>query len=190
MRTWIALLRGINVVGRRKLLMRDLAAIFARCGFCSVRTYIQSGNVVFQSARGSARTLAAQIGGLIDKKSGFRPHVIVLAVRELAEAIRANPFPQAHADHKALHLFFLSERPARPDLKSLARLRAGREAFALKGAVFYLYTPHGFPQCALHDKVERFLGVPATGRNWRTVNQLLLLAGTAAPSAKRHEKSV
>lgn len=188
MKTWIALLRGINVVGRRQLLMKDLAAILARGGFRSVRTYIQSGNAIFESARGSARTLATQLGELIEKKSGFRPHVIVLSVPELAEAIRGNPFPQAHADHKSLHLFFLSGRPARPDLESLARLKAGREAFELKGAVFYLFTPHGFPQCALHDKVERFLGVHATARNWRTANQLLLMAATPAvrqPSGRR-----
>ncbi|HXY96896.1 MAG TPA: DUF1697 domain-containing protein, partial [Steroidobacteraceae bacterium] len=114
LKTWIALLRGINVVGRRTLLMKDLAAIFERDGLESVRTYIQSGNVVFESARGSARTLAARIGTLILAKSGFKPHVIVLSVAELAEAVSGNPFPQADADHKTLHLFFLSERPARP----------------------------------------------------------------------------
>lgn len=190
MKTWIALLRGINVVGRRKLLMKDLAAIFEHGGLRSVRTYIQSGNVVFQSARGSARTLATLLAELILKKSGFQPHVIVLSVPELAAAIRGNPFPQAHRDHKSLHLFFLSGRPARPDLESLARLKAGREAFELRGAVFYLYTPHGFPHCALHDKVERFLGVQATARNWRTANQLLLMARAPMPSAKRHEKAV
>lgn len=190
MKTWIALLRGINVVGRRKLLMKDLAAIFERGGFSSVRTYIQSGNVVFQSARGSARTLSTGIGALILKHSGFEPHVIVLSVAELAAAVRGNPFPQAEADHKSLHLFFLSARPARPDLDALARLKVGREAFELKGTVFYLYTPHGFPQCALHDKVERFLGVDATARNWRTANQLLALSRTPPPSAERQQKPV
>ena len=189
MKTWIALLRGINVVGRRKLLMKDLAAIFERAGFEYVRTYIQSGNVVFESARGSARTLAAGIGELILKKAGFRPHVIVLSVAELERAVRGNPFPQADADHKSLHLFFLSERPARPDLDSLARLKVGREGFELRGAVFYLYTPHGFPQCALHDKVERFLGVNATARNWRTANQLLAMSGGPPPSGKRKQES-
>lgn len=190
MKTWIALLRGINVVGRRKLLMKDLAALFERGGFHSVRTYIQSGNVVFQSARGTARTLATRIGGLILKQAGFQPHVIVLSVRELADAVKGNPFPEANADHKTLHLFFLSARPARPDLASLTRLKAGREAFALKGTVFYLYTPHGFPQCALHDKVERFLGVPATARNWRTANQLLQMSAAPVDSAQRTQKSL
>ena len=189
MKTWIALLRGINVVGRRTLLMKDLAAIFERGGFESVRTYIQSGNVVFESARGTAPTLAAEIGALIEKKSGFRPHVIVLSVAALERAIRGNPFPQADADHKSLHLFFLSRRPARPDLEALARLKVGREAFELKESVFYLYTPHGFPQCALHDKVERFLGVEATARNWRTANQLLSMSRGPLTSGKRKKKS-
>lgn len=190
MRTWIALLRGINVVGRRTLLMKDLAAIFASAGFGAVRTYIQSGNVVFQSARGSAPALAEAIGELILKKSGFKPHVIVLSVAELARAVRGNPFPQADADHKSLHLFFLSKRPRRPDLAALARLKAGREALELKGSVFYLYTPHGFPQCALHDKVERFLGVDATARNWRTAKQLLSMSREPPPSGKRQQKAV
>lgn len=166
--------------------MKDLVALLERAGLRSVRTYIQSGNVVFQSARGGARTLAGEIGELVLKKSGFRPHVIVLSARELAHAIVANPFPGAHADHKSLHLFFLARRPARPDLDSLARLKAGREAFDLKGAVFYLYTPHGFPQCALHDQVERFLGVHATARNWRTVNELLRMTQPPQPSGRRN----
>jgi uncharacterized protein (DUF1697 family) len=185
LKTWIALLRGINVVGRRKLLMKDLAALLEAGGLRSVRTYIQSGNVVFASTRGSAPTLAAQIGELILRKSGFRPQVMVLSVAELAGAVSGNPFPHADADHKSLHLFFLSAKPLRPDLEALTRLRRGREGFALEGKVFYLYTPHGFPQSELHDKVERFLGVHATGRNWRTANQLLLMAQTALPSAKR-----
>jgi len=187
-KTWIALVRGINVVGRRKLLMKELAAIFERGGFRAVRTYIQSGNVVFQSGHGTAATLAAAIRALISKRAGFEPQVMVLSGRELAAAIAANPFPEAHRDHKSLHLFFLSARPPRPDLDSLARLKVGREGFALVGKVFYLYTPHGFPQCALHDKVERFLGVHATARNWRTANELLAMSAAPARSAKRQQE--
>lgn len=185
LKTWIALLRGINVVGRRQLLMKDLAATIERGGFSCVRTYIQSGNVVFQSSHGSARSLAAGIGALIYKRAGFEPQVMVLSRRELAAAVRGNPFPEADTDHKSLHLFFLSARPARPDLESLTRLKKGREGFVLAGKVFYLFTPHGFPQCALHDRVERFLGVHATARNWRTANALLAMSAAAPPSAKR-----
>jgi len=176
LKTWIALLRGVNVVGSRRLLMKDLTAMLTGDGLGAVRTYIQSGNVVFECAGGSARTLAARIAALIHAQAGFETRVMVLSCAALASAVRANPFPQAQRDHKSLHLFFLARRPPRPDLAALRRLRSGGDAFALKGGVFYLYTPQGFPNSALHDKVERLLGVYATGRNWRTANQLLALA--------------
>lgn len=182
MKTWIALLRGVNVVGKRKLPMKDLSAILQKAGFSGVRTYIQSGNVVFQSSRGSAQTLAARIAQSILGRFGFAPQVMVLSGPRLAAAIRGNPFPGADADPRSLHLFFLSEHPPDPDLKSLARLKSGREAFALKAGVFYLHTPDGFADSAVQGKVERFLGVPATARNWRTVNQLLQMSlGLASP---------
>ena len=180
MKTWIALLRGVNVGGARKLPMKDLVALLERAGFSSVRTYIQSGNVVFQSSKGTARALSTRIAELILKKFGFQSEVLVLSLRDLTEAIKGNPFPQADDDHKSLHLFFLSERPRDPDLKSLATLKSGREAFALVGAVFYLHTPDGFVDSKLAARAERLLGVQATARNWRTVNQLLQLATPAS----------
>lgn len=173
MKTWLALLRGVNVVGRNKVPMKELVSALESAGFRSVRTYIQSGNVVFQSADGTARTLGSQIAQLIDKRFGFTPRVLVLSGAELARAIRGNPFPEANRNHKALHLFFLAARPRKPDLDSLAKLDAGREAFVLKGGVFYLYTPDGFADSVLGSRVERCLGVPATARNWRTANELL-----------------
>jgi uncharacterized protein (DUF1697 family) len=189
LKTWIALLRGVNVLGSRKLPMKDLIATLERAGFASVRTYIQSGNVVFQSAEGPARPLSTQIAQLIQKKFGFQPQVMVLSERELAAAVSGNPFPAAAVDHKLLHLFFLSERPSNPDLDSLARLKTGSEAFVLKGAVFYLHTPQGFSISKVRSKIERCLGVHATARNWRTANQLLEMSrepsGDKAPISKR-----
>jgi len=171
--TWIALLRGINVVGRNKVPMPALAAALERARFRSVRTYIQSGNVIFQSAAGTARTLGRRIAQLVLREFGFTPEVMVITAAELARAVRGNPFPGAHRDHKSLHIFFLAATPTEPDLESLAKLDAGREAFALKGDIFYLYTPDGFADSVLRPRIERCLGVPATGRNWRTANQLL-----------------
>jgi uncharacterized protein (DUF1697 family) len=91
--------------------------------------------------------------------------------------VQGNPFPGALENHKLLHIFFLSETPTKPDLASLSKLDAGREAFALKNGVFYLYTPDGFPDSVLRARFERSLGVQATGRNWRTVNELLRMVG-------------
>jgi uncharacterized protein (DUF1697 family) len=172
-KTWVALLRGVNVVGANKVPMKALAAAFERAGFHSVRTYIQSGNVVFQSSGGSAPTLSRRIARLVQEQFGFEPKVMVMSGAELTAAVRGNPFPGAHDNHKLLHLFFLSARPVKPDLKSLSSLEAGREEFALKGSVFYLYTPDGFADSIIRSRFERCLGVAATGRNWRTANELL-----------------
>jgi uncharacterized protein (DUF1697 family) len=153
--------------------MKELAAAFEGAGFGSVRTYIQSGNVVFQSRTGTARTLGTRIARLVLEEFGFEPRVMVISGQELAAAIRGNPFPAAHQNPKLLHLYFLAERPQKPDLESLAKVDAGREKFVLKGAVFYLYTPDGFADSVLQSRVERSLGVAATARNWRTANELL-----------------
>jgi uncharacterized protein (DUF1697 family) len=167
------LLRGINLGGRNKVPMKALATALEQAGFRAVRTYIQSGNVIFQTSGGSARTLGERIAQLILAEFGFAPQVMVISRQELARAVRGNPFPAAHKNHKLLHIFFLSATPTKPDLESLSKLDAGREAFALKNGVFYLYTPDGFPDSVLRSRFERCLGVHATGRNWRTANELL-----------------
>jgi uncharacterized protein (DUF1697 family) len=175
--TWLALLRGINVVGRNKVPMRTLASALESGGFQSVRTYIQSGNVLFRTSSSDPRALARRIERLVARNFGCAPTVLVISKAELAAAIRGNPFPGAHQNHKLLHLYFLTARPKCPDIDSLSRLDAGREAFKLKGSVFYLWTPDGFPDSILRSRIERCLGVAATARNWRTVNELLKLLG-------------
>src|SRR5207302_9803486 len=82
--------------------------------------------------------------GAVHKAKGFHPKVVVLNVKELERAASNNPFPKAESQPKTLHLFFLSEEPLCADLASLKRLRSGKEAFALRGKIFYLHTPDGF----------------------------------------------
>ena len=173
--TWLALLRGINVVGRNKVPMKALASALESAGLRNVRTYIQSGNVVFSSASSDPGALAAKIARLVERKFACAPTVVVISKSQLATAIRANPFPEAQRNHKLLHLYFLASSPKSADIDSLTRLDAGREAFVLKAGIFYLWTPDGFPDSVLRSRVERCLGVPATARNWRTVNELLKL---------------
>jgi uncharacterized protein (DUF1697 family) len=173
--TWIALFRGINVGGHRLLPMKDLVALLERDGFEGVRSYIQSGNVVLRSSKGSATALARRIADLVRRSHGFAPQVFLLSAPELERAVAANPFPDAAADPKALHLFFLSEAPRAPDVESLHRLKTGKEVFALAARVFYLHTPDGFGVSKLAARAERLLGVDATARNWRTVQTLLAM---------------
>lgn len=180
MSTWIALFRGINVGGHGTLPMKELTALFERAGYTGVRTYIQSGNVVFRSAKpATSPALARRIGRLVTAARGIEPYVSVLSLRELSAAVAANPFSDADADPKSLHLFFLHEAPRSADIEALHALKAGRESFKLKARVFYLYTPGGFGTSRLATAAERLLSVEATARNWRTVNRLLEMAQAA-----------
>jgi uncharacterized protein (DUF1697 family) len=176
MKTYIALLRGINVGGSHILPMKALRALLEERGCADVRTYIQSGNVVFRSAVSDAGRLATALTTAVSRSHGFEPRVLILSQRELESAAAGNPFAEADQAPKSVHLFFLAERPQKPDLKSLDVLKAPGERFALKGRAFYLHTPDGFGTSKLAGRVERLLGVEATARNWRTVQTLLEMA--------------
>ena len=175
MKTYIALLRGINVGGKGLLAMTELAAILETLGSRNVTTYIQSGNAVFQHKDSETDTsrLAKDMTAKIAKSRGFAPHVLVLEAKEFKRAVAGNPFPEAAADHKSLHLFFLDSKPARATLKLLAGIKSESERFELRGNVFYLHAPDGIGRSKLAANVERKLGVAATSRNWRTVCKLL-----------------
>ena len=176
MNTFIALLRGINVGGNNILPMRELVAVLEALSLSHVKTYIQSGNVVFQSQHKNLKELSPAISAAIGKSHGFTPHVLLLDLPAFQEAIAANPFPEAEREPKTLHLFFLDEIPPNPDLESLERLKAENERYRLINNVFYLHAPAGIGRSTLAEKVEKVLGVAATARNWRTVNKIMSIA--------------
>lgn len=173
MATWIALLRGVGG-GIRPLPMRDLVTALEGIGLKDVRTYIQSGNVIFTSTKAAPR-LAGEIERCIEKKFGFHSTTFVLSVRDLQRAAAGNPFAQADAEPKTLHLFFLAKPAKAAQLDAMNELKAKSEQFALTSKVFYFYTPQGFGISKLAAKAGRLLGVDTTARNWRTVGKLLEL---------------
>jgi uncharacterized protein (DUF1697 family) len=177
--TYIALFRGINVGGSHMLPMKDLKVVLEQNDCLDVRTYIQSGNVIFRSAVADVERLAKRVTGAVSKSHGFEPRVLVLTRTELAKAAAGNPFSEAHENPQSVHLFFLAEPPRKPDLKACEALRANTERFVLKGNVFYLHTPDGFGRSKLAARAERLLGVAATARNWRTVTTLLDMSKVA-----------
>jgi uncharacterized protein (DUF1697 family) len=176
MKTIIALFRGINVGGRNKLPMRDLVAVLEDLGLTDVKTYIQSGNAAFHADGVDSAELSDAITATIQKRHGFAPQVLLLGISDLAEAIAANPFPEAETDPKMLHLFFPASMPPAPDLDSLAKIQLDSEQFALKGTVFYLHAPDGIGRSKLAAKVEKALGVPVTARNWRSATKIMEMA--------------
>lgn len=176
MDTYIALFRGINVGGHNKLRMKELRALLEDLGCQNVRTYIQSGNVVMQCEEDDPQALAARIGAEVQARHGFKPDVLLLELETLKEAIADNPFPEAESEPRSLHLNFLASVPQDPDMEALESARKESERFELKGDVFYLHAPDGIGRSKLARNAERWLGVPMTGRNWRTVSKIMALA--------------
>jgi uncharacterized protein (DUF1697 family) len=176
MNTVIALLRGINLGGYNKLPMRDLTRLLAEMGLVNVQTYIQSGNVVLQTDRTNLPELAQEVSAAIEARHGFRPQVMLLRLVDLETAVSHNPFPEAQADHKTLHFYFLESVPTTSDLAELEAVKSDTEQFQLIETVFYLHAPDGIGRSKLAAKVEKALGVATTARNWRTVNKMLEMA--------------
>jgi len=173
MKTWIALLRGINVGGHHRLAMKDLVSEMESLGLRDVRTYIQSGNAVFRSKETEASRLSDRIAGAIESSHGFRPRVLVVSLETVRAALKASPFQPADAGAKTVHLFFLTEPAKHPDRRALDAAKADTEAYALTERVFYLQAPDGIGRSRLAEKAERLLGVQATARNWRSVRKIL-----------------
>lgn len=162
----IALFRGINVGGRNLIPMKELVLIMEEAGAVNIRTYIQSGNVVFEGLP-SAGEKAVQ---LIEAKLGFKPEVLVLRAEDLEQAIRNCPYPEAEG--KACYFFFCKSEPGNFDQGKLETLKADSEDYLLKDRVFYLHAPDGSGRSKLASNVERCLGVTTTARNLNTVRKL------------------
>jgi len=172
MTTWIALLRGINVGGNNVLPMAEFRSELESLNLKNVRTYIQSGNVVFDSAVKSPSSLATKIGERIEKQHGFRPPIFILNREDLLSAIESNPFTQATSEPKTLHFCMLAEPATDPDLQALDRVKTATESYKLINSVFYLHTLDGIGRSKLAANIERCLGVATTSRNYRTIDKL------------------
>jgi uncharacterized protein (DUF1697 family) len=181
MNTYVALFRGINVGGNNLLPMKELAAVLEDLGLKEVRTYIQSGNVVFRAEAEDKRELGRDIGVAIGKSHGFVPKVLILSIQDFRDAVVSNPFPEGEGEPKSLHLFFLESPPASPDLERLASLKSESERYMLLGGVFYLLAPEGIARSRLASNAEKALGVTVTARNWRSANAILGLALRGTP---------
>lgn len=176
MNIYVALFRGINVGGNNPLPMKELVAALENIGARKVRTYIQSGNAVFERAEPNGGDLSRQLSAEIDKRCGFAPQVLLLTREALANAIAENPFPEAAIDPSSLHLGFLASAPERPNLEKLSALRKDGERYWLAERVFYLHAPAGVGRSQLAANAEKLLGVAMTVRNWKTVCKVMEMA--------------
>jgi uncharacterized protein (DUF1697 family) len=171
---YISMLRGINVGGHKRVKMDDLRKSFEGLGFEQVKTYIQSGNVVFKAGKTSSVALGKKIEARIVSDFGFSASVIVRTGAELGETIAANPFlTQRGIDQEKLHVTFLSEVPATPALKKLAEFTVAPDQSQCVGKEIFFYLPNGFSASSLWKVPwEKALAVVTTTRNWKTVNAI------------------
>ena len=172
---YIAMLRGINVSGQKIIKMEKLRASFETLGFNSVRTYVQSGNVIFQASKTSSDILSKSIEGKILSNFGFSVPLVLRSSDEMKKIANDNPFlTDRGIDHSKLHITFLSELPAKAVLGKLNALNAVPDQFRIKGREVYLYCPNGYGRSKLSNaSFEKLLSVQATTRNWKTVKTLV-----------------
>lgn len=172
----IALLRGVNV-GGNTLKMERLRAICDELGFRGARTYMQSGNVVFDAPGATAaleRALAAALAGELR----LAPAVLVKRVREFGPVIEENPFlARVGIDPAKLHVTFLAGNAPRDAMERLEAINRPPVEFVVAGKLVYLYCPLGYGEIKLtNNAIEKALGLGATTRNWNTVNMLYAMA--------------
>ena len=174
--TFIALLRGVNVGGKNILPMKALRNAMENAGFGNVRTYIQSGNIVFESSEANRATLASQVSRCIKASHGFEPLTHILSAAQLRQAIEENPYASRDVEANQVHFYFLERTPSQGVLEQAQQLAANEEECAIIGSVFYLFTPNGIGRSKLAARAEKTLGVAATARNLRSALKILNLA--------------
>jgi uncharacterized protein (DUF1697 family) len=175
---YVAMLRGINVSGQKIVKMEKLRDTFQALGFRRVKTYVQSGNVIFESSTTSPQILSKKIREKILNDFGFPALLVLRTSGEMIQIISNNPFlKEAGIDQSKLHVTFLSEVPTKTALSKIASMEAGSDQFRDHGREIYLYCPGGYGRTKLSNSAfEKHLFVAATTRNWRTVNTLAQLS--------------
>jgi uncharacterized protein (DUF1697 family) len=170
---YVALLRGINVGGKNKLSMKDLAEIFAQCGCGEVKTFIQSGNVVFTAPTSLCSGLADKVSKQIEKRFGHKPPIILRSQQQMLEIVRNNPFLEPGVDHKSLCVMFLADRPNAVQIAKLDPDRSPGDEFFVRGQDIYMHVKSMADTKLTNAYFDSKLKTISTARNWRTTVTLL-----------------
>jgi uncharacterized protein (DUF1697 family) len=177
--TYIAFLRGINVSGHKSIKMDELRKIFEKMGYKNVRTYIQSGNIVFESSKSKNEALAKKIEAGLEKSLGYDVTVVIRTKDEIENVIKNYPFGKVkNPESYKTDVAFLSAEPEKSTAKELELLSSKDETFKVIGTNVYTLRnlSKSFPDTLLGKNIlEKKLKVRATIRNWNTVNKILTI---------------
>jgi uncharacterized protein (DUF1697 family) len=171
---WISMLRGINLGGHNKISMPVLARLFETLGLSGVKTYLQSGNVLFDSDGKSSEEISALIETGIMNAFGYDVQVFLRTPADFKRILVNNPFVHGRNEEPSkLHVTFLYRLPSQSDWDKLGPAIQDSDEFAGGQQEVFLFCPNGYGRTKLSNSFfERKLGQPATTRNWKTVNAL------------------
>ena len=178
MSKYIALLRGINVSGQKKILMKDLKQLFLELSFENVETYIQSGNVVFSTAAASVHKIEDSIKKAIKERFGHEVEIVVRTHKQLLAILEKNPYkdPELLASNKVYYVL-LKQTPEAHQLALFKTQTYENEVCTIIDNCGYLVCYNGAGRAKLNNNlIEKKLKVTATSRNHRTMLKLLALS--------------
>lgn len=176
MTTYIAFLRGINL-GKRNVKSDELRSIFSDMGFENVRTYIASGNVLFDAKEKDSEKLTKKIEKGLEDKLGYKVIAFLRSEAELESILENNPFKDAHGKGSTCYISFLSAEPPKAAAKEVVARTSETEKFKLIGRELYMLFHVGFSESVFFKKngYEKILGVATTNRNLNTPNKILAM---------------
>jgi uncharacterized protein (DUF1697 family) len=175
MKTFIVLLRAVNVAGKNSIKMAELKSHLENVNFQNVKTYIQSGNIILQSNLSSSDVLL-KVREIINKYFGLFVQVFVLDRESLQQILVNNPFHNKEEGHR-IFITLLNKKPDSANLDKLALIDVGDEKYVIKNEVLYFYVPQGMANSKFSNPfIEQKLKVVSTGRNRNTMLKLTELA--------------
>lgn len=173
---YIALLRGINVTGKNMIKMETLRATFESLGFANVASYINSGNIAFDTKKSAETKLVAKIEQAIESDFGLRVSVMIRDQGHIDDVLANNPFIDRYETPQQMNVLFLRDEITVEKQNEILALQSDKEFLAIRGREIYLLLLCGFPESLLgRGLIERRLKIPITVRNWRTVEKLAVL---------------
>ncbi len=174
MYTFISLLRGINVGGQKQIRIPELAKLYEDAGFTNVRTYVQSGNIIFDTSERDQSVLSEVIERRILKIYKFSVEAFIRTPKDFKQLSDNNPFLKArHEDPAKLHVTFLKSTPAKSQINKIEIPDGSTDEYYIKEKEIYLFCPNGYGRTKLSNTFfEKKLDIPATTRNWNTINAL------------------
>ena len=173
MQTFISLIRGINVGGHKKIKMAELREHYADLGFQNIRSYIQTGNLLFETKKTDKAEIIKMIEEKIVAVYGFEAKVILRTLEEYDQALANNPFLEKQEDLKKLIVMFAGDPIPEDWREKLPTYPNSTDEIAVIGSEVYLHCPDGYRDTKYGNSViEKKLKIHATARNWRSAMKI------------------